>query len=435
MADTWASDANKALSLRLIGAPSPADEPFGPDFTYQVGFGQEETVFGYSDLSILLSFSSASLAPLLTVNFGEVNESTTAKIDDIPGILQEFLPPDYETDPIKHKARADEDIFSFKPPGDKVASYHRSNSAAKGKGKRAAPGQGSSSSNTDGGAGHKEFEIYHSNWATPGWRDFHRRMQLFALLFIEGASYIHEDEDNWEWLTTWQKWVDEKGNERWSFVGYTSLYRFWHYPSSSRLRLSQFVILPPYHKQGHGSQLYNQVYTQVLSDASVSELTIEDPNEAFDRLRDTADLKQLLLSGGIIDQMKGEAEGLNAPVEKMRSERWRSKAKIAKRQWSRLIEMIQLLELDPADKQAVKAYRLQVKARIYRFNKDVLTQLELAERQTKLQETFENLLDGEYGDLVGIDVEPLLSDEGIAQGNGSSVFSAILGGASKKQKL
>lgn len=31
--------------------------------------------------------------------------------------------------------------------------------------------------------------------------------------------------------------------------------------------------------------------------------------------------------------------------------------------------MIQLLELDPSDQAAVKAYRLQVKARLYRFNK------------------------------------------------------------------
>lgn len=31
--------------------------------------------------------------------------------------------------------------------------------------------------------------------------------------------------------------------------------------------------------------------------------------------------------------------------------------------------MIQLMQLDSADEKAVRAYRLQVKARIYRFNK------------------------------------------------------------------
>lgn len=31
--------------------------------------------------------------------------------------------------------------------------------------------------------------------------------------------------------------------------------------------------------------------------------------------------------------------------------------------------MIQLMELNPSDDAAIKAYRLQVKARLYRFNK------------------------------------------------------------------
>ena len=192
----------------------------------QIGFGQEETIFGYSGLSILLSFSSASLLPLLSIDFAQVNESTTAKIDDIPGILSEYLPPDYEQDPAAHKQKVEADFAKFRPLGEKVATYTRSSAAAKGKGKRGAPGasQSTSASSSSGSgvtADGTTFEIYRSTWATPGWRDFHRRMQIFALLYIEGASYIHEDEGSWEWLTTWQKWTDEQGRERWSFVGYT----------------------------------------------------------------------------------------------------------------------------------------------------------------------------------------------------------------------
>lgn len=37
-------------------------------------------------------------------------------------------------------------------------------------------------------------------WDTPGFREYHRRMQLFVLLYIEGGSYIVEDEDNWEFV-------------------------------------------------------------------------------------------------------------------------------------------------------------------------------------------------------------------------------------------
>lgn len=40
-----------------------------------------------------------------------------------------------------------------------------------------------------------------ANWSTPGFREYHRRMQLFVLLYIEGGSYIQEDEDAWEFIT------------------------------------------------------------------------------------------------------------------------------------------------------------------------------------------------------------------------------------------
>lgn len=260
MGDIWAADANKALSLRLVGAPPPADKPFSPDFTYQVrrspdcvshetrlsnslpsypprcltqvGFGQEETIFGYTSLSILLTFSSSSLLPLLSINFSTVNEETTAKIDDIPGILGEYLPPDHTIDAEEHARKVKEEVEGgCKPLGEKVGEYSRSSAASKGKGKRAAPGAGpsaggassssSSAQQSDDDPSTTHFEIYRSTWQTPGWRDFHRRMQIFALFFIEGASYIHEDEGNWEWLTLWQRWKDEEGRMRWAFVGYT----------------------------------------------------------------------------------------------------------------------------------------------------------------------------------------------------------------------
>lgn len=41
---------------------------------------------------------------------------------------------------------------------------------------------------------------------------------------------------------------------------------------------------------------------------------------------------------------------------------------LIQRQFHRLLEMLLLKELDQKDVQKVKAYRLQVKARLYRFN-------------------------------------------------------------------
>jgi len=48
-----------------------------------------------------------------------------------------------------------------------------------------------------------------------------------------------------------------------------------------------------------------------------------------------------------------------------------------------------------------------VKARIWRQNKDILMQLEKGQQREKLQETFEGVIE-EYGDMVGVDIEPIL---------------------------
>lgn len=45
------------------------------------------------------------------------------------------------------------------------------------------------------------FELFAADWATPGFKEFHRRAQLFVLLFIEAASYVDEDDPRWSFVT------------------------------------------------------------------------------------------------------------------------------------------------------------------------------------------------------------------------------------------
>ncbi|CAG8772929.1 4667_t:CDS:2, partial [Cetraspora pellucida] len=61
------------------------------------------------------------------------------------------------------------------------------------------------------------------------------------------------------------------------------------------------------------------------------------------------------------------------------------------RQMARCIEIELLRNLHKADPVAYKAYRLQVKQRLYLWNEDILRQLDRAERIQKLEETFKGL--------------------------------------------
>jgi len=159
----------------------------------------------------------------------------------------------------------------------------------------------------------------------------------------------------------------------------------------------------------------------VFSQEHVSELSVEDPAEAFEDLRDRNDLKMLLglkqfmeegfgtndsTGGGVgpIRRTKSSsgAGKMGPPVNKVWVEKWRLQLKISGRQFHRLVEMLQLLNLDPLDARAFKAFRIQVKERLYRFNYEMLAQLEKEERLEKLEETFQNVIEGYRGILAMI---------------------------------
>lgn len=96
------------------------------------------------------------------------------------------------------------------------------------------------------------------------------------------------------------------------------------------------------------------------------------------------------------------------------------------RQFERLMEMLILRRLDPTDPALLKAYRLQVKERLYRFNfvssflhvgvggisligpdqsnaepQEILVTLEKDERLEKLEETFQSVIEG-YQGILGL---------------------------------
>jgi histone acetyltransferase 1 len=214
-------------------------------------------------------------------------------------------------------------------------------------------------------------------------------------------------------------------------------------------RLSQFVILPPYQQQGHGCEcgalqlasmisrlsvdvaalLYSTLFAHVIGRPEVAELTVEDPAEAFEDLRDRNDLRYLVAQGVPEDPsfLDGVGAGTRGPRAKWEAA-VRRKHKIAgvsgqrgpgtsatglirsQRQFDRLLEMLLLRQLDRKDPEKVKNYRLQVKARLYRFNyvsgprsrdasgvadthQEMLSQMTLEERKEALAKTYDSVVE------------------------------------------
>ena len=211
----------------------------------------------------------------------------------------------------------------------------------------------------------------------------------------------------------------------------------------------------------HGSHLYNAMIKTFLADPACIEITVEDPNESFDGLRDFCDFSRLT-SNETFKQLQFKVPELNPSkprpgarvptstlYDRQLFDSLRRQNKIAPRQYARLLELwflshipqynreagpIRLTQRGRSKDEADRAYyfwRLLVKQRIYKKNRDLLIQMEHEEKVEKLEETLNGQLE-EYERLL--DRIQLYS-----KGSSHDVQSATSGGSPsglrKKRKI
>ena len=319
----------------------------------------------------------------------------------------------------KNHFQEDKDASSFHPPGELIESYQSRG---------------------------RSFEIWRAELTDPAVQLLLERMQIFVSLFIEAGTPLELHDQEWT-LARWRVFfVYEKlpqpptpTGSVYSVVGYSTSYRFLTYQESSksshptssfnltpisiaslpcRARISQFLILAPHQKHSHGEHLYNAMVSTFIADPAVLEITVEDPSEAFDDLRDYCDYAKLSKNGDLASiklhtdldpRLSSRLSGTKVPSSKLLDKKLlesiRLKNKLAPRQFARLVEMyllsniprhirdsgtVRLTQRGKASNPDDRAYyywRLLVKQRIYKKNKDVLTQLERPERIDKVEET------------------------------------------------
>ncbi|RCH90238.1 histone acetyltransferase 1, partial [Rhizopus stolonifer] len=111
----------------------------------------------------------------------------------------------------------------------------------------------------------------------------------------------------------------------------------------------------------------------------------EDSSEEFADMRDKSDIRYLLEYNGL--------QGLKAPVSREKFDALQEEFKLTDRQLHRCIEIYLLSNVDKLNENDYKAYRLQVKHRLYTFNYDVIQSIDERDRKEKLHETYLNLED------------------------------------------
>ena len=446
------TNANDAVTVSLIQPGTTQPEKlhcFHPKFTYPV-FGEEESIFGYQDLEIDIRFAAHNLQANARISYGKKFETVGDTVAlDLHKTLKEFLPSSAfgPSSTFDKAIQEDGNASSFKPPGTRVTSYTKKG---------------------------RNFEIWAGSLLDPEIRCIIDRIQIFILFFIEAGSYIRTDDVDWT-LERWKVYfvyeVTKPATAAASpyvLAGYATTYRFYTFRTKSkslgssvasvfagdkitptklpsRIRISQFLILPPYQSSGHGSALYQSIYSQLIADHTVTELTVEDPSEEFDKLRDVNDWKVLypaFTSANVkIDISPSRGRLLPTahllPLDTLKT--IRASTKIAPRQFARQLEMY-LLSLIPDSHRAsggasltkvkiqkdrtsdpdAKAYywwRMIVKQRITKRNKELLQQVDLADRIPHIEESARAQEDEYEGLLLGMLAREMASGN-LLNGNG-----------------
>ncbi|RXG60256.1 Histone acetyltransferase type B catalytic subunit [Armadillidium vulgare] len=239
-----------------------------------------------------------------------------------------------------------------------------------------------------------------------GFLEYHERLQTFLLLFIDASSYIDTDDERWRY----EKYM-VNGNPHYAVAGYSTVYEYYAYPCNMRPRISQMLILPPFQRIGVGAGLLQTIYQHYKVNPKVIDITVEDPSESFQRLRDYVDARncQELKDISFSDLPELTFEVLETVQKDL---------KLCKRQIRRVYEILKLQKINRQDEKEYREYRLFVKNRLnapfrredsdMKKLKKVLSPEELAaalsitSREQRL-ETLENLyknLEEEYNIVI-----------------------------------
>jgi len=295
-------------------------------------------------------YAAASAHCRLRFSFGkratrdELREVGLKKATNVEEKLKEII------EPLADDADLVPFLKGFEPPGTVVSEYQ---------------------------LGGRDFGVYKLDMEKKAARDLLDRLEPLVLFFIDGGSTIDSTDPSWEPFVVYEM-ADKHPAQ---LVGFTTLYRFYAYPEHERLRLSQFLILPPFQKCGHGSRLLHVLHNEALRRPKCISLTVEDASPDLQHIRNKMYLEQL--------RMLKLDESAIPDIALLQKE-----LKIPKIQARKLVEMMQLGRLDKSDEMKYTQYRLAVKRRLDKHHKEEISyddageELPAEEKKKKLHQLY-----------------------------------------------
>lgn len=356
----YVTDTNEALDIKLVRTTADIESDsttFHPEMSHQV-YGDSESVYGYTGLKIQLYYSAARLTTYAGFTFkaqvssecptnGAGDGDEEVRADPVLEPLAEWLQRPFCTN-LSEFSRLLQDDAQFNPPGEKVHQFI---------GRRLAQEPDTP----------RTFEVFSAGVDTPGLRDFHERLQTFLLWYIDAASYIDTDDSHWRFFLCFERYRgDASGEECVAIAGYATVYDYYAYPNHVRPRISQFLVLPPFRGRGIATQLLQSIYNTYETRDDVVDITVEDPSEEFARVRDALDCVRCrrlveFAPARLTSASSTTTEGFSGEMKIVAQRR----LKLCAAQSRRVYEILRLGATDITQSEARRAYRLDVKRRLY----------------------------------------------------------------------
>ncbi|CAI5959405.1 unnamed protein product [Closterium sp. NIES-65] len=316
-----------------------------PEYVHQM-FGDDGIVYGYKDLQVDIWMHACTFLTFIDISYSHELPKTKKKAKkqasdhrephDIHAIFKSLFPQGFMTsreefvtalplqpqlfqDMVSKHATVEQPWQQVKQKGSGGESTEDGKEGSKGAAKAADNGDkgGGAADDTKAAA---ECEVVTMDLSQQCVRDWHARMQPLVKFFIDNGQPIDSTDPLWTLSVVLQQptapfsspplsataaaasspsdakagaAASVKGESEVVVVGFCTIYSFYHHPNSSRLRLSQILVLPPYQAMGHGSRLLNQVHAMACR-VHAYDITVEDPSDDLQQLREALDCVRLL---------------------------------------------------------------------------------------------------------------------------------------------
>ncbi|EDV93659.1 GH19436 [Drosophila grimshawi] len=334
-------DALETVEFKLIRDKADINNDaliFHPAMAHQI-FGESETIFGYQGLHVRVLYTAGPLHIYLGIEYEKrVNEISDGEIkaDDVVATIAQSLPDGCYFINLDEFLKTLDKADKFQPFGEKLSEYTQ---------------------RADDGS-ERIFEIYQCDYKMSSFLKFFARLQTFILWFVDAASYIDTDDAQWCYFICYEKYKNKNGSFQYATAGYTTVYEYYAYPQNKRPRISQMIVLPPFQKLGLATELVKTIYKFYQSQKNVVDITVEDPSEDFQRLRNFVDARLCL------DLKCFAREEISQGFSKEMVREAREALKLNPRQVRKVYELLRLFYTNLNDEKEYKAYRLEVKKRL-----------------------------------------------------------------------